>query len=226
MHKNYTLKQSVKTAIAILTMSAQTNALALGLGNINVNSHLGQPLRASIKVQGASELKNIDCFSAVNDNGAVNQLESVNFKLSKSVDDVAILTVTTNQVLNEPIMSLSIAAECDTKMRRDYVLLLDPPLTTDVEKETEVSSTEAATNIDNVAEDSAYVTTKAPQTLKVVKVSNKSSPTQISKKEIVLTAGYSNTKATDIAKAHPNDEARTANKPRLSISGGEAAHHP
>ncbi len=230
MHKNYTLKQAVKTAIAILTMSAQTNALALGLGNVGVNSHLGQPLRASIQVQGASELKNVDCFRVVNDNSAENQLNNANFKLSKVVDDVAILTVTTNQVLNEPIMNLSIATECEINMRRDYVLLLDPPLTTDAEMGIEANAVnEAVANSDDVANTVASVAAKAPQAIKVAKSSNKTAKStinKVAKKDIVLTAGYTDNKPAGAVDAEPNNMALNDSKPRLSISGGETSTMP
>jgi hypothetical protein len=227
MHKNYTLKVAVKTAIAILAISTQTNALALGLGNVEVNSYLGQPLRASIKVQGASELKNVDCFRAINDNSAENQLNSANFKLSKTVDDVAILTVTTNQVLNEPIMSLSIAAECDTNMRRDYILLLDPPLTADAEMNTGASAiNETVTDNDKVVKTTTSAVSKAPQTIKVAKAGYKPNSTPVAKKEIVLTAGYTNAETADVAKAEPNHEAQKDNKARLSISGGDTSLIP
>jgi len=55
VRNNYTLKQAVITALAILMIGAQNNAYALGLGNINVTSHLGQPLRATIKIKDTSE---------------------------------------------------------------------------------------------------------------------------------------------------------------------------
>jgi Tfp pilus assembly protein FimV len=211
-------------------MSAQTNALALGLGNVEVNSHLGQPLRASIQVQGASELKNVDCFRVVSDNNAENQVSSANLKLSKVVDDVAILTVTTNQVLNEPITNLSIAAECDANMRRDYVLLLDPPLTTDIEKDTEVSAiTETAADNESFAQAATSVVSKTPQALKVVKPSKKatkSTTNKVANKEIVLTAGYSNDKSVDTVEAESKKVALKDSKPRLSISGGETSTMP
>lgn len=227
MHKNYTLKQAVKTAIAILTMSAQTNALALGLGNVEVNSHLGQPLRASIKVQGASELNNVDCFRVINDNSAENQLNSANFKLSKVVDDVAILTVTTNQALNEPIMNLSIATECEVNMRRDYVLLLDPPLTTQVESNIDTSTlNEIAEDNSSVAVVTPAVRSKAAQTVKVTKTNKKSASANATKKDIVLTAGYTNTKSIETAQFEPKNTAAKERKPRLSISGGETFAKP
>ncbi len=228
MHKNYILKLAVKTAIAILTMSAQTNALALGLGNVEVNSHLGQPLRASIQVQGANEVKNVDCFRVVNDNNAENQVSNANLNLSKVVDDVAILTVTTNQIINEPIMYLSIAAECDANMLRDYVLLLDPPLTSETGNNIELEAIK-----ETVFENAAISTTvndpivMAPQTVRVNK-SNKKSAKSIpaTKKDIVLTAGYSDIKPVDTTQPGAAKPELRENKPRLSISGSQIAAMP
>ncbi len=230
MHKNYTLKQAVKTAIAMLTMSAQTNVLALGLGNVEVHSHLGQPLRASIKVQGASELKNVNCFSVVNDGAAENQLDGANFKLSKVVDDVAILTVTTNQVLNEPIMNLSIATECEANMRRDYVLLLDPPLTVEIENTVDDGAfNELADDNTSAAVVNPPKSNKAAQTVKVTKANKKSvtsAPASTTKKDIVLTAGYSDIKPVEAAQIEPKNTVAKENKPRLSISSGETFAMP
>lgn len=234
MQTNYTLKQAVKTAIALLAISAQTNVFALGLGNVEVNSHLGQTLRASIKVQGASELKSVDCFRVINDGTVENQLSNANFKLSKAVDDVAILTVTTNQIINEPIMNLSIAAECDANMRRDYVLLLDPPVTTDITTDVAnnlETSTEALIENDlaKPAEAAAVASTKAPQAVKVTKANKKSAkPTaaKAEKKEIILTAGYSDVKSAEVIQAEPKNTVVKESKPRLSISGGEMSVMP
>ena len=251
MHTNYTLKHAVKTAVAILAISAQTNVLALGLGNVEVNSQLGQALRANIKVQGAGELKSVDCFRVINDGAVENQINSANFKLSKVVDDVAILTVTTSQVLNEPIMNLSIAAECDANMRRDYVLLLDPPLiTSQNETSQDAANVETSVRLDtatlldnneaNIAETTAVVATKKPQTVKLAKTTKKSSAA--SKKDIVLTAGYTNikpaiepvNKPAEVVRTEPKidalkdtvKETPKESKPRLSISGGTLSAMP
>jgi hypothetical protein len=232
MQTNYTLKQAVKTAIALLAISAQTNVFALGLGNIEVNSHLGEPLNASIKVQGASALKNLDNLQVISDSSVENQLSNANFKLSKIVDDVAILTVTTNQVLNEPIVNLSIEAKYDATIRRDYVLLLDPPLTKNVEDSTEIS-----TNTDAVVETkktnaAAMPVKKTPQTVNKIKANKKSTATAKTKqinKDIILTAGYTDVKPADIAGNLTTSTASTKekiNKPRLSISAGESSAMP
>ncbi len=229
MQSNYTLKQAVITALTMLAIGAQSQALALGLGNIDVKSHLGQPLRASIKIQGANELKSEACFRVMNDSYTENQLTSANFKLSKAVDDVAILTVTTNQIINEPIVNLSVMADCDANMRRDYVLLLDPLLTAEIEN----SADELPSNgVDNDSEQAKSVaeipvhkqTTKTPASSTKSAATKKQKSNKQSNKDIVLTAGYHIDKPAETANNNPKDSAAKESKPRLSISGGDASN--
>ena len=202
MQGNYTLRQAVITALTILAMGAQNQALALGLGNIEVNSQLGQPLRASIKIHGASELKDSTCFKVINDSSAENQLNSANFKLSNVVDDVAILTVTTKQIIQEPITNLSIMAECDANMRRDYVLLLDPPLAAEAEN----TAVEEPVMVEEIAAVESPVVRKAqPQTVKISSAPTKNASAKKQKNSkksntnIVLTAGYDVEKSAEAA---------------------------
>lgn len=229
MRSNYTLKQAVITALTILAIGTQNQALALGLSNIEVKSHLGQPLRASIKIQGAGELKNEACFRGINDYSAENQLANVDFKLSKAVDDVAILTVTTSQVINEPIVNLSVIAECDASMRRDYVLLLDPLLTAEIEN----PSAEAAVITEDKAGSKANSTAGTAAQKQTVNTRVSSSKKTSGKKQknnkganknIVLTAGYQVEKPAETIAASAENNTSKENKPRLSISGGDASN--
>jgi hypothetical protein len=227
MQSNYTLRQAVITALTILAMGAQNQALALGLGNIEVNSHLGQPLRASIKIHGASELKDSTCFKVINDSSAENQLNSANFKLSNVVDDVAILTVTTKQIIHEPITNLSVMAECDANMRRDYVLLLDPPLAAEAEN----TFVEEAAIVEEVAAVENPIARKVqPQTVKTssAQTKNVSAKKQKTSKKsnanIVLTAGYDVEKSAETDTDSSKNKVEKESKPRLSISSGDAAN--
>jgi hypothetical protein len=227
MQSNYTLRQAVITALTILAMGAQNQALALGLGNIEVKSQLGQPLRASIKIHGASELKDSTCFRVVNDSSAENQLNSANFKLSNVVDDVAILTVTTKQIIHEPITNLSIMAECDANVRRDYVLLLDPPLVAEAENTT----VEDSATIEEIAAVESAIASKAqPKSAKTPAVPKKNASEKRQKnikksnENIVLTAGYNIEKSTEIATNNSKNNVEKENQPRLSISGGYASN--
>ena len=158
MINNNTLKQAVITALAVLSIGAHNSAYALGLGNINVKSHLGQPLRASIKIQGASELKGEACFSVLNDSSVENPIANANFKLSKIVGDTATLTVTTQQIINDPITNLVVIANCDVNIRREYVLLLDPPLAEEPSQSAETENAVAENAM--LVDDSASVSVK------------------------------------------------------------------
>ncbi len=228
MRSNYTLKQAVITALTMLAIGMQNQALALGLGNIEVKSHLGQPLRANIKIHGASELKNEACFRVINDYSAENQLTNVYLKLSKAVDDVAILTLTTNQAISEPIVNLSIIAECDATMRRDYVLLLDPLLTAEAEdspaesqRNTDVKS---GINTNSTAETSTHKQTISTPVASPIKSSGKKQKNKkISNKSIVLTAGYHVENSSKTTSISSENRAPEEHKPRLSISGGDAS---
>ena len=238
MLNNYTLKQAVITALAILVIGANNNAYALGLGNINVKSHLGQTLRASIKIQGASELKGEACFRVINDSSAENPISSANFKLSKIVGDSATLTVTTHQIVNEPITGLSIMAECDVNIRRDYVLLLDPPAAaTSQRAETEDTIAEDATLVDDstraILKEIAELKEVAEpdvqaQTVKIAATSTKKSSAKKQKnnskanKNVVLTTGY-NGENTNITPEDSSKNAALDSKPRLRISAEETS---
>lgn len=232
---NFKLKLAVISALSVYAFSTSGNAFALGLGNIEIKSHLGQPLRATIKLQGASELKGDGCFKLISDSNLENALSSANFKLSKIVNDEAILTVSTSQIINEPITNMALMAECDANVRRDYILLLDPPTTVETKNSADEESTffsDSSLNTNISVE--APAEKSAPQTVKVGKsagktVKEKSYTAKKTNKNIVLTTGFNTESTTNgkaIGSAEPKTVAKTSivNKismPHLSISSGD-----
>lgn len=239
MHTNYILNRAITTALALLSLSIHGQAHAIGLGEIEVRSHIGQPLQASIKVQGIGELKDKACFKLGGDSEGINVINHANLKLSNIKGDEGLLTITTSEVINEPITSLSIIAECDSNFRREYVLLIDPLLTTQIEQvidEERISNVEVS---NNVAEKTAVTAIQSKaQSIRVN--NNKSSKSRakdsvITKKSntnnenIVLTVDYDaqntvnniNKNAADLNASNITKNVATKSKPRLSISGGE-----
>ena len=227
---NITLKRAVVAALAILTLSAQGNALALGLGDINIKSHLGQPLRASIKVQGVSGLKNLDCFRLGADSGNINQINQANLKLNNVRGDDAILTITTSEAILEPIASLTIVAECDSTLSRDYVLLIDPALTAETaDAENEGNDNKGDENTVTTDENNnsaaAKVVVALPQSIKVgaavtsKKSSAKKKRANKQNNNVVLTANYG-ANNTDAANVEGNISAapQSLQKPTLAKS--------
>lgn len=246
MQNNYILKEAVLTALAILSIGFHGQAYAVGLGEIDVRSHLGQPLQARINVQGIGELKDKACFRLDGNSDGVNPISHANLKLGNIKGDEGILTITTTDVISEPIVSMTVIAECDSNFRRDYVLLIDPLLTTDVAETNDQINDEESVNSVEIANSSngKAVATQA-QSLRTTSNKNKKSNAvkqSTTKKDnrnngnIVSSPGTdapnattnpvsnkatSNTNSADLT---PKNEVKNL-KPRLSISGGDSLNN-
>lgn len=218
MHYNYKVKHAVTAALSIIAISYHAAPLALGLSDIQIQSHLGETLKAKVNVLGAADLKDPSCLKL----GANSDLNHVNFRLGQISGGNASLTLTSNKVINEPILNLSVAVGCDSVIMRDYVLLLDPPASL-LGQETVINTVEntvVVQKIDNTAKKS---------TAKIV-APNRASKNKVQKKK--RSAKKANTKSHRKATAKPLKKTTPANKqiapvkqklnnqPRLSISGG------
>ena len=227
MQTNYILKQAVTTALAILSIGLHNQAFAVGLGEIEVRSHIGQPLQARINVQGIGELKDKSCFRIGSDSDGVNAINHANLKLSNIRGDEGVLTISTVEAISEPIVSLSVIAECDSNFRRDYVLLIDPLLTTELDQTSDEEPINAVENADNIVKKSAVAATQSVRSNNLNKKNSgkkQSAGKQINTKKspdnenVVLSAddGANSNASSAAIKNAPKES-----KPRLSISGGD-----
>jgi hypothetical protein len=230
MQTNNKIRLAVMSAISLFAIASQNNAYALGMSDIEVKSHLGQPLKANIKLQGASELKDESCFTVVDNADNVYPINAAQFKLHNIGSDNAYLTVTTKEIMNEPIANLSVFAACDANIRRDFTLLLDPllvaepntgleitPTNSDIndaemadlpaKKSTNKTSSNTAKSVENSANQQLITTKNKKQRRNKVKNSNNEN-----NENIVLTTKYSNQQITN--------KTADISKPRLTISGG------
>ena len=113
-------------------------SLALGLGEIEVESYLNNPLKAEIPVVSArpGEIDNLlvslasrDAFRKVGlERPAV--LSRLRFKVEKSEDGTsARILVTTKKPLKEPFLNFLVEADWGKgRLLREYTILLDPPV--------------------------------------------------------------------------------------------------
>jgi hypothetical protein len=220
MHSNRKVRMAVATAVSLIALGLQGNAFALGLSEISVKSHLGQPFSGKINVLGASEIKDVSCLKIVNTDEMGNHLRYGQLKLSPVVDDQATLTITTNQVINEPILNFSIAAECESTIQRDYVVLLDPMMTNETADaaDEEIAAPKVVATKKPSKKEAVNHEPKYPQTIIVGAV-----PAAIGKKaqqadkntdqNIVLHVPGNNHAADNSAKV-------VSSQPKLSISSG------
>ena len=99
---------------------------ALGLGDVSVRSHIGQPLHAVVKLIDAPSSLAADCFRVAPAEHGPAALEGAQWHIEQSGSETRI-HVRTARAFNEPFAQFILMADCDVRMQREYVLLLDPP---------------------------------------------------------------------------------------------------
>lgn len=126
--------------LTLLSLFCYANlSLALGLGDAVLKSNLGEKFLARVNVTDIESLPDSICFSAA-DVGESPAFKSP-FLNIKAINGNYQLTITTNEVITEPIVNLRISFNCEPNVNREYVLLLDPAPITIEEK--------VITNLDN-----------------------------------------------------------------------------
>jgi pilus assembly protein FimV len=124
-----TLFRAKRSLLAILPLSLGVwlPVQAIGLGSVQLGSHLGQPLFLEVPVHGLEgEDRASRCIKA--DVGSIDGNLLIRGRtqlLTKG--ETNLLQVRTGQLINEPIITLALAIGCDAPVRRDYQILLDLP---------------------------------------------------------------------------------------------------
>ena len=125
----------------LAAFSLPTHVLALGLGEIEVNSFLNQPLKAEIEVISARPgeiddllvgLASRDAFSRAG-LSRPNNLSDLRFSVKKSEEgDSAVILVTTKGAIKEPFLNFLVEADWSKgRLLREFTVLLDPPFYAD-----------------------------------------------------------------------------------------------
>lgn len=109
---------------ALLFLGYANLSLALGLGDITLKSHLGEPLSVSISITDVEKSPDTSCF-AIKDNSDVPAFRKATPTFKQSGDGYK-LNISTHDPIHEPIINLLVAFNCEPNLSRQYVLLLDP----------------------------------------------------------------------------------------------------
>jgi pilus assembly protein FimV len=120
-----------------LTALLPINSFALGLGEIEVNSFLNQPLNAEIEVISARAGEIDDLLVSLATREAFvraglerpRHLSDLMFAVEKSEDgETAVIMVTTRSAVKEPFLNFLIEADWSKgRLLREFTVLLDPP---------------------------------------------------------------------------------------------------
>ena len=125
----------VASALASLALGAAISLLAPGvgavtLGGYEVQSALGQSLRMSIQINARPDEEidascfRVNPFSASGD--GLPQLTAAQLRLDRRPNEIR-LVVTSARAIMDPIVRVAIDVGCNTTLRREITLLLDPP---------------------------------------------------------------------------------------------------
>ena len=124
-----------------LTALLPINSFALGLGEIEVNSFLNQPLNAEIQVLSARPGEIDDLMVSLASRDAFTRaglerprhLSDLRFTVKKNEEgDSAVILVTTRAAVQEPFLNFLVEADWSKgRLLREFTVLLDPPFYAD-----------------------------------------------------------------------------------------------
>ena len=119
-----------KSACFLLGLCHAGSTIALGLGDVSVRSHLGQPLHAVVPLIGVTPAITTDCLSIANSSGGIAPLPRTELRIEQTGGQ-ALLHIRTAQSVNDPVTQFVLSADCEAHLQREYAVLLDPPLQTE-----------------------------------------------------------------------------------------------
>jgi pilus assembly protein FimV len=111
-------------------------AMALGLGEIHLNSALNEPLRAQIDLVAAAPEELTALRASLASREAFTRygidrpafVSSFSFKVAKSADGRDVLNVTSTDAISEPFVTFLVEVNwARGRLMREYTVLLDPP---------------------------------------------------------------------------------------------------
>lgn len=114
-----------KTVCLLLSLCPIGSAAALGLGDISVRSNLGQPLHATVALLGATPSTAADCFSLSTPPGSIAPPLQAKLSLEKTAGQT-LLHIRTTEAVYDPIAQFVLVSDCESRLQREYAVLLDP----------------------------------------------------------------------------------------------------
>jgi len=132
VHKSKIKQISLAVCLAFMPLSG----FAAGLGKLNVNSGLGEPLKAEIELISVSpeELATLSATIASEEAYAVQGISrlgihsNIKVELAKNLDGSPVLKLQSFQPVNDPYLDMLIQVDwASGRLLREYTILLDPP---------------------------------------------------------------------------------------------------
>ena len=120
---------NLKPVCLLLSLCYASSAASIGLGELDVRSYLGQPLHATVKIQDPGATTSGECFSLAPSGGGITPPLRAQLSLEQAGNQT-LLHIRTPQPINDPIAQFVLVSDCEARLQREYVVLLDPPART------------------------------------------------------------------------------------------------
>lgn len=117
---------NLKPVCLLLSLCHAGYAAALGLGEISMHSYLGQPLHATVPLLDATPKAHADCFSLGTGAGSIAPPLRAQLNIEQSGGQT-VLHIRTAQPIYDPVAQFVVVSDCEARLQREYVVLLDPP---------------------------------------------------------------------------------------------------
>jgi hypothetical protein len=116
----------LKPVCLLLCLCHAGSTAAFGLGEISVRSFLGQPLDATVTLLDTTPAVTADCFSLGASTGSIAPPPRAQLSIELAGEQ-RLLHIRTTQPIHDPVAQFALVSDCEARLQRDYVVLLDPP---------------------------------------------------------------------------------------------------
>ena len=96
------------------------------MGDINVRSQLGQPLDVTVALLDATADTTADCFSIASSADSIAPPLRAKLSIERTGEQTR-LHIRTPASINDPVVQFVLTSDCEVRLQREYVVLLDPP---------------------------------------------------------------------------------------------------
>lgn len=149
--KQSSARRYARTALGLALALASGAASALGLGQIEVKSRLGQPFLAEIPIVSSdpSELENLQAelasplvFARIGLQPPMGAVAQLQFTSALDAAGRPVIRVTTEQPVNEPLLTFLVSVDWGQgRLVREYAALVDAPRTVSAPLQPEIQET-------------------------------------------------------------------------------------
>ena len=126
MYPHFRACVKLKPVCLLLCLCHAGSTAAFGLGEISVRSFLGQPLDATVTLLDTTPAVTADCFSLGASTGSIAPPPRAQLSIELAGEQ-RLLHIRTTQPIHDPVAQFALVSDCEARLQRDYVVLLDPP---------------------------------------------------------------------------------------------------